>query len=106
MGKYKVQIREMSKFDSEEAEWIAAEFDNENDANEFAGRWVRASLEELRRENQSKESLKEQWSLFGDDAVVLENGFCGSHNLDFFIDKPATPEEIDWKSLKDKSLKK
>lgn len=96
----------MSKFDSEEDEWIAAEFDNENDAREFARRWTRASLEELRRENQSKEDLKKQWSLFGDDAVVLGIGYSASSELDFFIKNPAKPEEIDWKTLKGKSLKK
>ncbi len=93
----------MSKFDSEEDEWIAAEFDDENIAKEFARRWARASLEELRKKNQSKDSLKKQWFIFGDDAVVLGSGYSASSELDFFIKNPAKPEEIDWKALKGKS---
>lgn len=106
MEKYKVQIREMSKFASQEDEWIVAEFDDENTAKEFAKRWLRASLEELRKKNQNKKSLKEQWFTFGDDACVVGTDFCASKDLDFYINNPATPEEIDWKSLKDKKSQK
>ncbi len=69
-------------------------------AREFARRWVRDSLEEMRIEGRSEEELKNYWQLFGEDAIVLETNYCGSSELNFFIKTPATPEERDWKIIK------
>lgn len=97
---YNVVIREMSKAESPDEEWVAGEFDALDTAKEFARRWVRDSVEALRRPEQSPEELRKQWALFGDDAVVEGAGFSASSELDAFVATPATPEQRDWKALK------
>nr|MDO8080179.1 hypothetical protein [Candidatus Freyarchaeota archaeon] len=72
-------------------------------AIEFARRWVRDSLEDFRKPNQSKEELRKMWHNFGEDATVLGGDYSGGSELDFFIDHPATPEERDWKSIEKKA---
>ena len=72
-------------------------------AREFARRWVRDSVEHQRKLNQSKEELRLMWHQFGEDATVLGDDYSGGDELDFFIDNPAKPEEIDWKAIKKKA---
>jgi hypothetical protein len=55
-------------------------------AVEFARRWARDSLEELRKPNQSKEELQNVVYIFGEAAVVLDGDYSASSELDFFID--------------------
>lgn len=69
-------------------------------AIEFARRWVRASLEEMRDPTKTKEEIKKQWITFGEDALVIYGGYRGKSELDFFIDNPAIPEELDWREIK------
>jgi hypothetical protein len=68
-------------------------------AKEFARRWTRDSVEELRSPGQSPEDLRKAWVIFGEDAMVLGDGYKGSDELDFFITHPATSDERDWQSL-------
>ncbi len=72
-------------------------------AIEYARRIVRASIEHHRKPNQTKEELKTLWHLFGENAIVLGDDFKGSLELDFYIDNPATPEEVDWKAIAKKA---
>ncbi|MCA1592454.1 MAG: hypothetical protein LC754_07350 [Acidobacteria bacterium] len=97
---YAVLIIDMS-YDPEK-DFVVSGFQTVELANEFAKRWVRDSLEELRESNQTKESLRRAWHVFGEDASVLggEPHYAGSHDLDYFIDNPATAEERDWKAIK------
>ena len=69
-------------------------------ANEFARRWVRDSVESLRKSGQSGSALRSLWYHYGEDAVVPHSRYSGSSELDFFIDNPASREERDWQSLK------
>jgi hypothetical protein len=71
-------------------------------ANEFARRWVRDSVEELRAADQTNDELRRLWHLFGEDASVVggEPHYAGSHELDYFIGHPATGEERDWQAIK------
>jgi hypothetical protein len=101
---YTVVIREMSKHDSPESEWTVARFPTVELAEEFARRWLRDSLEELRAQNQTTEELKKQWTLFGDDVVIPEVGFVASKNIELYIANPATVQERDWKTLKTQSM--
>ena len=71
-------------------------------ANEFARRWVRDSVEELRAVQQTSDDLRRLWHMFGQDASVVggEPHYAGSHELDYFIEHPATGEERDWQAIK------
>ena len=65
-------------------------------AREFARRWTRDSLEEQRKPKQSKEELSAMWAMFGENAIVIEGDYNGRHELDFFIDHPASRKERNW----------
>lgn len=97
---YSIRIVENSHFDDSEGIYLIEGFATFSLAAEFARRWVRDSLEELRRPNQSQDELRKLWFLFGEDAVVVGNHYSGSAELDFFIEHPATPEERDWAAIK------
>ena len=71
-------------------------------ATEFARRWTRDSLEEQRKPKQTKEDLSAMWAMFGENAIVIGGDYNGRHELDFFIDHPASLEEQDWQAIKEK----
>lgn len=71
-------------------------------AREFARRWVRDSVEELRKTSQTNEEVRSSWLTFGEDAVVVGQGYAGSFELDFFLEHPATKEERDWHAIRAK----
>ncbi len=98
---YSVLIIDMYHYDPEE-DFVVRGFPTFELAKEFARRWVRDSVEELREPGQSKEELRRRWFTFGEDASVIqgEPHYAGSHELDFFIEHPAAPEERDWQAVK------
>lgn len=83
-------------------DYVIHGFSTEELAREFARRWVRDSLEDLREPGQTHEELRRLWYTFGDDAYVIgsQPRYAGSHDLDEFIAHPATPEERDWRAIK------
>ena len=97
---FSVLIIDMSY--DEEKDFAVRGFPTVQLANEFARRWVRASVEELREPEQTREELRRLWHMFGQDASVLggEPHYAGSHELDYFIEHPATGEERDWQAIK------
>ncbi len=98
---FSVLIIDMYNQDPEE-DYVVRGFPTFELAREFARRWVRDSVEEQRRPGQSKEELRRMWHTFGEDASVIqgEPHYAGSHELDFFIEHPATAEERDWQAVK------
>ncbi len=101
---YSVLIIEMSRYMDEEGEREVRGFATWELAREFAQRWVRDSLEEQRRPGQSCEQLRKMWLMFGDDAVVIGGAsYAASDELDYFIANPATREERDWQSIKERA---
>ncbi len=72
-------------------------------AQEFARRWTRDSLEEQRKPGQTREDLSAMWAMFGENAIVIGGDYNGRHELDFFIDHPASREEQDWQAIKKKA---
>ena len=98
---YSVLIIDMFNYDPSE-DYVIRGFPSFELAKEFARRWVRDSVEEQRKPGQSKEDLRRMWHTFGEDASVLggEPHYAGSHELDFFIEHPARPEERDWQAVK------
>jgi hypothetical protein len=67
-------------------------------AREYARRRTRDSLEELRPSAPDPKDLGHQWHAFGEDCCVI-GGYCGAHELDFFIANPASAVERDWAAL-------
>ncbi len=98
---YAVLIIEMSRYDPAE-DYVIGGFPTRELAKEFARRRVRDSIEELRQPGQSKAELRRLWHSFGEDASVLqcEPHYAGSHELEYFIEHPATREERDWQAIK------
>ena len=98
---YSVLIIDMFNYDPKE-DYVVDGFPTFELAKEFARRRVRDSVEELRKPEQSKEELRRQWFTFGEDASVIhfEPHYAGSHELDFFIEHPATAEERDWQAVR------
>jgi hypothetical protein len=71
-------------------------------ANAFARRYVRDSLERCRAAGLTATQILESWFAFGEDAEVLEAGdaaWRSATELHDFAARPATAEERDWRAL-------
>ena len=71
-------------------------------ANAFARRYVRDSIERCRLPGMDTKQLLETWFAFGEDAEVIDAGEAGwrsATELGDFADRPADPEERDWRAL-------
>lgn len=101
--KFDVRIHEMSHYADPDEEWVAASFDTFDRAREYARRWTRRSLEELRSKAASNAHLKKLWFGFGDDAYVIGDTqvYHGAEEIDFFIEHRATPREIDFEAIEE-----
>jgi hypothetical protein len=101
VSSYSVLIIDMFRYDPKE-DYVIDGFPTFELAKEFARRWVRDSVEEQREPGQSKEELRKMWLTFGEDASVLrgEPHYAGSHELDYFIEHPASAQERDWQAVK------
>jgi hypothetical protein len=71
-------------------------------ANAFARRYVRDSVERCRAAGMSAKEVLEAWFEFGEDAEVVDAGEAGwrsATELHDFADMRAGPEERDWRAL-------
>jgi hypothetical protein len=71
-------------------------------ANAFARRYVRDSVERCRAQGLSTKEVLEAWFAFGEDAEVVDAGDSGwrsATELGDFVDNPAGAEERDWRAL-------
>jgi hypothetical protein len=71
-------------------------------ANAFARRYVRDSVELCRAPGLSTKEVLEAWFAFGEDAEVVDAGDSGwrsATELGDFVDTPAGTEERDWRAL-------
>jgi hypothetical protein len=71
-------------------------------ANAFARRYVRDSVELCRRPGATTREVLDAWFAFGEDAEVLDAGegaWRSSNELSDFIDRPAGAEDRDWRAL-------
>lgn len=71
-------------------------------ANAFARRYVRDSVELCRAAGASPREVLDAWFAFGEDAEVLEAGdaaWRSGSELSDFIDRRAGAEERDWRAL-------
>ncbi len=77
-------------------------FDTLMHANAFARRYVRDSVERCRVPGMSAKDHLEAWFAFGEDAVVVdaaEAAWKSATELGDFVDRPASEEDRDWRSL-------
>jgi hypothetical protein len=91
-------------------------FPSLDEANEFARRYVRDSVERCRAPGLSPREVVEAWFVFGEDAEVLEavadaavgaaepldsdsGGWSSEGEVAFFAEEPAMVEERDWRAL-------
>ena len=71
-------------------------------ANAFARRYVRDSVERCRVPGATAKEVLEAWFAFGEDAEVIDAGEAGwrsATELGDFVDTPAGSEERDWRAL-------
>ena len=71
-------------------------------ANSFARRYVRDSVERCRVPGMTPKEVLEAWFAFGEDAEVAdagESGWRSANELGDFADMPSGPEERDWRAL-------
>jgi hypothetical protein len=71
-------------------------------ANAFARRYVRDSIERCRASVAGPHELLQAWFAWGEDAEVVDAGASGwrsANELAEFAGHPADPEERDWRAL-------
>ena len=71
-------------------------------ANAFARRYVRDSVERCRVPGMTTKEVLETWFAFGEDAEVIDAGDAGwrsATELGDFVDNMAGSEERDWRAL-------
>src|SRR6476660_5351922 len=71
-------------------------------ANAFARRYVRDSVERCRVPGSTAKDVLEAWFAFGEDAEVVdagEGGWRSAAELGDFVDSRAGDEERDWRAL-------
>jgi hypothetical protein len=71
-------------------------------ANAFARRYVRDSVERCRVSGATAKDVLEAWFAFGEDAEVVdagEGGWRSGAELGDFVDRRAGEEERDWRAL-------
>ncbi len=77
------------------------------EANTFARRYVRDSVERCRTPDLDAKAVLDAWFAFGEDAVVLESGDAGwrsAAELHDFAARKASRGERDWRSLDPRGL--
>jgi hypothetical protein len=71
-------------------------------ANAFARRYVRDSVERCRVPGMDTKQVLEAWFAFGEDAEVVDAGegaWRSASELGDFVDRRASAEERDWRAL-------
>lgn len=96
---YTVRVFDLYHFMDESEEIDIPGFSTLGQAREYARRRTRDSLEEFRAPGRASEDVRKHWLTFGEDCVVLDDGYRGSEEIDYFAAKPATSEERDWMSI-------
>ncbi len=93
---FNVMMLESSVFShmDESDVWWMGGFPTLDLATEFARRWVRSCVEEARDHNDPQ-----NWRQFGELALVPGH-YDPSEEIEFFIEHPATSEEINWQAIK------
>lgn len=100
---WRVQVLDQSAEDEEDrvVEEIGP-FETLDDANLFARRYVRDSVERCRAAGMDAKAVLDAWFAFGEDATVPdagEHGWTSATELHDFAARRAATEDRDWRSL-------
>jgi hypothetical protein len=101
-GGWRVRILDLSGGAEDNIVEDIAGFETLMQANAFARRYVRDSVERCRAPGMTGKEVLDAWFAFGEDAEVLdaaESGWRSGTELADFVDRRADPEERDWRAL-------
>lgn len=101
-GGWRVRILDLSGGGEDSISDEIGGFSTLMQANAFARRYVRDSVEMCRGPGLSRKDVLEAWFAFGEDAQVIDAGEAGwksATELGDFVDMPAGDEERDWRAL-------
>ena len=77
-------------------------FHSLDDANLFARRYVRDSVERCRSKGMDAKAVLDAWFAFGEDAIVQEageHGWSSAAELHDFANRRASARDRDWRSI-------
>ncbi|GAC1340876.1 MAG: hypothetical protein NVSMB18_11840 [Acetobacteraceae bacterium] len=77
-------------------------FETLDDANLFARRYVRDSVERCRAQGMDAKAVLDAWFAFGEDATVLDagpDGWSSAAELHDFVARRADKADRDWRSI-------
>jgi len=106
-GGWRVRILDLSGGAEDNVVEEIAGFPTLMQANEFARRYVRDSVELCRAPGASGRDVLDAWFAYGEDAQVVdaaEAGWQSGANLADFSERPAGAEERDWRALDPRRL--
>ncbi|CAH2604903.1 conserved protein of unknown function [Rhodovastum atsumiense] len=101
-GGWRVRILDLSGASEDNVTEEVGGFPTLMQANAFARRYVRDSVERCRAAGASAREVLDAWFAFGEDAEVVDAGEAGwrsNTELQDFADRPAAEEERDWRAL-------
>lgn len=101
-GGWRVRILDLSGGAQDNIVEEIAGFPTLMQANAFARRYVRDSVEICRLPGMTTKEVLETWFAFGEDAEVVDAGDGGwrsATELGDFVDNPAGGEERNWRAL-------
>lgn len=101
-GGWRVRILDLSGGAQDNIVEEIGGFETLMQANAFARRYVRDSVELCRGPGLTTKEVLEAWFAFGEDAEVVdasEAGWRSATELGDFVDSPAGAEERDWRAL-------
>ncbi len=102
-GGWRVRILDLSGGAQDNVVEEVGGFETLMQANAFARRYVRDSVERCRVPGMPpRRTCWNAWFAFGEDAEVIDAGECGwrsATELGDFVDNPAGSEDRDWRAL-------
>ncbi len=101
-GGWRVRILDLSADSSDNVVEEIKGFPTLMQANAFARRYVRDSVELCRAPGLASREVLEAWFAFGENAEVVDGGEAGWQSgteLSDFADRPANDEDRDWRAL-------
>ena len=99
---YLVRIVDLSDDTGDNVVEEIGPFDTVDDANLFARRYVRDSVERCRAQGMDAKSVLDAWFAFGEDATIPGAGdqaWTSATELHDFAARRAAPTDRDWRSL-------
>ena len=101
-GGWRVRILDLSGGATDNVVEEVGGFPTLMQANAFARRYVRDSVERCRAPGMTAKDVLETWFAFGEDAEVVdaaEAGWRSATELGDFVDNLASAEDRDWRAL-------